>query len=61
MYRALRFSRKDPTKLPGYDQNLFVENSRFDELSMRQLVSDFRNVRVQATVLLKRFRKNNLN
>jgi uncharacterized damage-inducible protein DinB len=45
MYRALRFSRKDTTQLPGYDQNLFVDNSRFDELSLQQLVTDFRNVR----------------
>lgn len=44
-YRALRFSRKDTTLLPGYDQNLFVENSRFDELSLRQLIDDFKNVR----------------
>jgi uncharacterized damage-inducible protein DinB len=45
MYRALRFSRKDPSQLPGYDQNLFVENSRFDELSFKQLITDFKNVR----------------
>ncbi len=44
-YRALRFSRKDTTQLPGYDQNLFVDNSRFDELSFRQLVTDFKHVR----------------
>jgi uncharacterized damage-inducible protein DinB len=44
-YRELRFSRKDTTLLPGYDQNLFVDNSRFDELSFQQLVTDFKNVR----------------
>ena len=44
-YRALRFSRKDQTQLPGYDQNVFVDNSRFDELSLKQLVTDFKNVR----------------
>jgi len=44
-YRALRFSRKDTTLLPGYDQDLFVDNSRFDELSFRQLLTDFKNVR----------------
>lgn len=43
--RALRFSRKDITQLPGYDQNLFVDNSRFDELSLQQLMTDFKNVR----------------
>lgn len=44
-YRALRFSRKDTTQLPGYDQNLFVDNSRFNELSLKQLITDFKNVR----------------
>ena len=45
MYRALRFSRKDTTQLPGYEQNLYVENSRFDELSVGELINDFENVR----------------
>jgi uncharacterized damage-inducible protein DinB len=44
-YRALRFSRKDTTHLPGYDQNLFVDNSRFVELSLQQLITDFKYVR----------------
>lgn len=44
-YRALRFSRKDTTLLPGYDQVLFVENSRFDELKLDQLLNDYKNVR----------------
>src|SRR4051812_31651400 len=38
-YRALRFSRKDPTALPGYDQDLLVNNSRFDELGFQHLLS----------------------
>jgi uncharacterized damage-inducible protein DinB len=44
-YRALRFSRRDKTPLPGYDQNTFVDNSRFDELAVSQLVTDLENVR----------------
>ena len=44
-YRALRFSRKDETLLPGYEQNLLVENSRFDELSFDELMNDLKNVR----------------
>jgi uncharacterized damage-inducible protein DinB len=44
-YRALRFSRNDKTPLPGYDQNLLVENSRFDEQSLSQLIYDFEQVR----------------
>jgi uncharacterized damage-inducible protein DinB len=44
-YRALRFSRKDSTLLPGYDQDLFVANSRFDELGFQHLLTEFKNVR----------------
>lgn len=44
-YRILRFSRNDKTQLPGYDQDLFVSNSRFDELSFDELITDFENVR----------------
>ncbi|MFL5743195.1 MAG: DinB family protein, partial [Niastella sp.] len=44
-YRALRFSRKDKTPLPGYDQDTFVDNSRFDELTISQLTTDLENVR----------------
>ena len=44
-YRALRFSRRDATQLQGYDKNLFVVNSRFDELNLQQLITDLKNVR----------------
>jgi uncharacterized damage-inducible protein DinB len=50
-YRVLRFSRKDTTPLPGYDQELFVANSRFDELDYKDILEDFKNVR-QATISL---------
>jgi uncharacterized damage-inducible protein DinB len=45
MYRALRFSRKDPTQLAGYEQNDYVDHARFDEISYRDLLQDFRNIR----------------
>ena len=45
LYRALRFSRNDKTSLPGYDQDVLVNGSRFDELPVAQLVEDLRNVR----------------
>lgn len=45
MYRCLRFSRKDTTVLSGYDEQLFVNNSRFDQQSLSQLLNDFENVR----------------
>ena len=45
IYRALRFSRRDSTELPGYDQDPYVSNSRFDEILFTDLVQDFKNVR----------------
>jgi uncharacterized damage-inducible protein DinB len=50
-YRALRFSRRDATQRSGYDQEFFVENSRFNELNYKDLLQDFKNVR-QATISL---------
>ena len=49
IYRILRFSRKDATQLPGYDQDLLVNNSRFEETSFQLLLADFKNVR-KATI-----------
>ena len=48
IYRALRFSRKDSVELPGYDQNPYVENARFDDILFTDLVQDFRNVRTSS-------------
>ncbi len=45
IFRAFLMSRKQPVELWGYDQNILVENSRFEELTFQQLVSDFANVR----------------
>jgi uncharacterized damage-inducible protein DinB len=45
IYRSLRFSRRDKTVLPGYDQEVLVNNSRFDEQTLPQLINDFENVR----------------
>lgn len=54
-YRALRFSRKDATQLAGYDQNLFVENSRFNEMNFKDLLEDFKNVRTATISLMDSF------
>jgi hypothetical protein len=53
LYRALRFSRNDKTQLPGYDQDLLVNNSRFDELSFDDLVTDFENVRAASNSFIR--------
>ena len=45
MFRAFQLSRGMEVPLWGYDQDLLVENSRFDELAFQQLLADFQNVR----------------
>jgi uncharacterized damage-inducible protein DinB len=59
-YRALRFSRKDKTALPGYDQDTFVDNSRFDEQPVSQLITDLENVRNATNSLIKSLSKEQL-
>lgn len=59
-YRALRFSRKDKTPLPGYDQNTFVDNSRFDEQPVSQLITDLENVRNASVSLIQSLSKEQL-
>jgi len=45
MFRAFRLSRNESVELWGYDQESLVENSRFEELSLKSLLTDFGNVR----------------
>jgi hypothetical protein len=59
MYRTLRFSRKDATSLPGYDQELMVKNSRFHEMSGDDFIEDFRNVRKASISLMDSFPTSN--
>jgi uncharacterized damage-inducible protein DinB len=59
-YRAMRISRKDQTILPGYDQDLLVENGRFDERSWKELVQDYKNVRQATLSLIESFSKEQL-
>jgi len=44
-YRALRFSRKDPAPLHGFDENLYAENSKAGSRSWEGLVEEFTHVR----------------
>ncbi len=45
MFRAFQLSRNEKIQLWGYDQEFLVNNSRFNELSMKLLLTDFLNVR----------------
>jgi hypothetical protein len=44
-YRALRFARRDRTELPGFEENDYVRNARFDARSLGSLVEEFELVR----------------
>ena len=45
MFRAFQLSRKQEVQLWGYNQETLVNNSRFDELTVQQLLTDYHNVR----------------
>ncbi len=45
IFRAFLMSRKVSVELWGYDQNILVANSRFEEQTFHQLVTDFVKVR----------------
>lgn len=44
-YRALRFARNDATELPGFDENLYVDNANFTTRSLPDLIDEFQGVR----------------
>ena len=51
-YRALRFARSDTTPVPGFDENEFVANGRFDERTIPDLTSELEYVRRSTIGLL---------
>lgn len=48
-YRALRFARADTTPLPGFDQDLFMQEANFNQRPYHELVQEFMLVR-QGTI-----------
>ena len=44
-YRAMRFARADATPLPGFDENAFVANARFDSRTIADLAAELEAVR----------------
>jgi hypothetical protein len=44
-YRALRFSRLDDTELAGYDENVYITNSKNLNYSLLDLAEEFEHVR----------------
>ena len=50
-YRAFRFSRADATPVPGFDENSYVDNARFPQQTMTDLINEFEHLR-RATIYL---------
>lgn len=51
-YRALRVARGDATPLPGFDENLYVQNARFDERTLASLSDELALVRKATLAVL---------
>ncbi len=45
IYRALRFSRKDATALPGYDENTYAPNANCEHRTLAEMAYEFELVR----------------
>jgi hypothetical protein len=54
-YRALRFARKDPTFLPGFDENSYAGNAKADKRDWKNLVEEFKVVRMSSEYLFASF------
>ncbi len=52
-YRIMRFARKDKTPLPGFEENLYVENSTDGKKDIKKLMNEFMAVRVSTIALLE--------
>jgi hypothetical protein len=51
-YWMLSVARGDTTKLPGYDQDIFVNNGSFGDCTLAELITDFQAIRQSTFSLL---------
>ncbi len=54
-YRALNIARNDKNELPGMEQDDYVKFAKFDDLSLTDLLEEFRHVRGANIFLFKSF------
>jgi uncharacterized damage-inducible protein DinB len=52
-YRALRFARNDQNNLTGFEQDDYVANASFNQISLKDLASEFEHVRRSNILLFK--------
>ena len=60
-YRALRFARKDPAPLPGFDENIFAANAKVEKRNWNDLLDEFKTVRRSSEQLFTSFDEEQLN
>jgi uncharacterized damage-inducible protein DinB len=54
-YRALRFARNDATELPGFDENVYIENADTGHRELHELLREHDVVRVSTIALFRSF------
>ncbi len=54
-YRALRFARLDPTELPGYDENAYIDNASTEKREFHLLLEEHDVVRAGTVALFRSF------
>ncbi len=55
-YRAMRFARNDRTPIEGYEQDDYIRGGPYAELSLADLVEEFRSVRAATLALFRNLR-----
>lgn len=54
-YRALRFSRRDETALPGFEENMYADNAHGSERSINDLLTEMSALRHANIMMFKSF------
>ena len=54
-FRALNFARRDNADLVGFDENEFATNSRANERTMNNLITEYISVRLATLDLFRSF------
>lgn len=52
-YRAMAIARGEQQSLPGFDENVYAQNSAFDALTLQQLLNSYLAVRSSTILLFK--------
>lgn len=59
-YRALRFARNDETPLPGFDQDMFVAESKAENWSREEVLENYKIIRKSTIALFEKFSNEDL-